>query len=83
MVNAAFKVLDPTGDGVITTETLQRAVSDLGVKISEDEIKSMVKEADPEGKGTIDFQGSHFFYYIPNQFCNMFACFFTYQTYIL
>ena len=61
MVNAAFKVLDPTGDGVITTETLQRAVSDLGVKISEDEIKSMVKEADPEGKGTIDFQGSQFF----------------------
>ena len=57
MVNAAFKVLDPTGDGVITTESLQRACSNLGVKMSEDDITSMVKEADPEGKGTIDFQG--------------------------
>ena len=57
IVNAAFKVLDPTGDGVFSIESLKKACSNIGVEISEDEITTMVKEADPEGTGTLDFQG--------------------------
>ena len=56
-MSQAFTVLDPTGKGVITAETLQQACANLGVKMSTDEIKDMVAEADPEGKGTVDFQG--------------------------
>ena len=56
-MSQAFTVLDPTGKGVITAETLQQACANLGVKMSADEIKDMVAEADPEGKGTVDFQG--------------------------
>ena len=57
VADAAFKVLDPTGEGVITIDSLKKACTNIGVEISEDEITTLVKEADPEGTGALDFQG--------------------------
>lgn len=50
---------DMDGDGVITTEELRSAMSKLmGEHMSRKEIDSIVKEADDNGDGTVDFEGA-------------------------
>ena len=57
LVKEAFKVLDPSGTGVITSESLEKVCADLNLNIPKEELTEMVAKADPEGKGTVDLQG--------------------------
>lgn len=46
------------GDGEITTEELRSAMNKLmGEHMSQREIDTIVKEADDNGDGTVDFEG--------------------------
>lgn len=46
------------GDGEITTEELRSAMNKLmGEHMSQKEIDAIVKEADDNGDGTVDFEG--------------------------
>jgi len=48
------------GDGEITTEELRAAMTKLmGEHMSSREIDSIVKEADDNGDGTVDFEGTN------------------------
>ncbi|KAI3365702.1 hypothetical protein L3Q82_010768 [Scortum barcoo] len=54
----AFKEFDMDGDGEITTAELRSAMTKLmGEHMSQREIDSIVKEADDNGDGTVDFEG--------------------------
>ncbi|KAM9715977.1 calcium-binding protein 5a [Menidia menidia] len=53
----AFKEFDMDGDGEITTEELRAAMTKLmGEHMSRREIDAIVKEADDNGDGTVDFE---------------------------
>ncbi|KAL0984498.1 hypothetical protein UPYG_G00142280 [Umbra pygmaea] len=54
----AFKEFDSDGDGQITTEELRNAMIKLmGEHMSRREIDAVVREADNNGDGTVDFEG--------------------------
>lgn len=49
------------GDGEITTEELRSAMSKLlGEHMNQREIDAVVREADNNGDGTVDFEGEKF-----------------------
>jgi Ca2+-binding EF-hand superfamily protein len=52
----AFKVFDRDGDGLISEEELRLTMNNLGEPLTEEEVKSMIAEADLDGDGKINFQ---------------------------
>ncbi len=53
------------GDGTITIEELKHAMLKLlGETTSRKEIEAMVREADNNGDGTVDFEGKIYLYLI-------------------
>lgn len=52
----AFKVFDKNGDGVITATELRYVMTNLGEKMTDEEIDEMLREADTDGDGQIDYQ---------------------------
>ena len=50
-VQEAFKVYDKGNSGEISIEDLGNIMLNLGDKLSEDEIATMVREADEDGNG--------------------------------
>eukprot|EP01022_Parablepharisma_sp_SALTPOND_P028437 TRINITY_DN70963_c0_g1_i1.p5 TRINITY_DN70963_c0_g1~~TRINITY_DN70963_c0_g1_i1.p5 ORF type:complete len:178 (-),score=25.90 TRINITY_DN70963_c0_g1_i1:1809-2342(-) len=51
----AFKVFDRDGSGSISSEELRHVMMNLGEKLSEEEVDKMLREADVNGDGSIDF----------------------------
>ena len=51
----AFKVFDRDGSGTISSEELRHVMTNLGEKLTEKEVDEMLKEADVNGDGEIDF----------------------------
>ena len=52
----AFKFWDTDGSGRVSTDDIRRALTTLGDKLSEDEINALIKEADPNNLGVIDYE---------------------------
>jgi len=52
---AAFKVFDEDGSGTITIDELRKVMRKLGEKVTEDQLKEMIKAADTNGDGLIDY----------------------------
>ena len=52
----AFKFWDTDDSGRVSTDEIRRALTTLGDKLSEDEINALVKEADPNNIGAIDYE---------------------------
>ena len=52
----AFKFWDTDNSGRVSTDEIRRALTTLGDKLSEDEINALVKEADPNNIGAIDYE---------------------------
>ena len=53
----AFKTLDLDHDGVITAAELYHVMATLGEKMSKDEIDEMIRQADMNCDGVIDYPG--------------------------
>lgn len=51
----AFKVFDMDHDGFITPDELMNAMAHLGEDLNQSEIEEMIKEADAENDGKLDF----------------------------
>jgi calmodulin len=51
----AFKVFDRDGNGFITSHELRHVMTNLGQSLTPEEIEEMVKEADVDGDGQINF----------------------------
>ena len=54
-LNEAFRVFDRDGRGTIPTAELRHIVTCLGEKLSEFEADEMMREADPEKTGLVDY----------------------------
>jgi Ca2+-binding protein (EF-Hand superfamily) len=52
----AFKVFDMDGDGLISAYELRYALTQLGEKLEDREIEILLREADLDGDGYINFQ---------------------------
>jgi len=52
----AFKQFDKDGNGFIDASELKKTMRELGQNLTDDEIESMMKEADTNGDGKIDYQ---------------------------
>ena len=55
-IKAAFDLFDKDGSGSIDTYELRDAMKALGVYLSKDKVKEMMKEVDTDGSGTVEFQ---------------------------
>lgn len=53
----AFKVFDRDGNGSINVDELRQTMRKIGVYLTEEELDLMMKEADEDRNGVIDFQG--------------------------
>ena len=59
-IKAAFTVFDKDGNGFISAQELRQVMASLGEKLSEDELDEMMREADVDGDGQINYEGMKF-----------------------
>ncbi|KAH0842860.1 Calmodulin [Fonsecaea pedrosoi] len=52
---AAFNVFDKDGSGTISADELRQVMKSLGENLTDEEIDEMIREADKDKNGTIDF----------------------------
>lgn len=55
-MRAAFKVFDIDGNGFIDAQELRQTMHDLGEELSERDISAMIRSADKNGDGKIDYE---------------------------
>lgn len=55
----AFAVFDKDGDGFIGATELQSVMSQLGENLTLEDVHSMIREADQDGDGRINYKGIH------------------------
>ena len=53
---AAFKVFDKDGNGFISAEELRHVMTDLDQTITDEEVDEMIREADIDGDGQINYE---------------------------
>ena len=51
----AFKVFDKDNDGFISAAELRHVMTNLGEKLTEEEVNEMIREADANGDGRINY----------------------------
>jgi len=51
----AFRIFDTQGDGFISVEKLKHVATTLGETLTDDEINEMIREADKDDNGIVDF----------------------------
>ena len=55
-IKEAFKVFDKDGNGFISAIELRHVMTNLGEKLTDEEVDEMIREADVDGDGQIDYQ---------------------------
>ena len=53
----AFRVFDRNGDGFISAPELRLVMTNLGEKLTDEEVEEMIKEADLDGDGLVNYTG--------------------------
>ena len=56
-ITDAFKIFDKNGDGFINAQELRQVMTNLGEHLTEKELEDMMKEADTDGDGLINYNG--------------------------
>eukprot|EP01083_Nonionella_stella_P081429 224325_1 len=51
----AFKIFDPDGTGMISSNEMRTVMTNLGEKLTNEEVNAMLKEADPSNSGKINY----------------------------
>ena len=55
-----FQVFDKDGNGYISAAELRHVMANLGEKLTDEEVEEMIKEADLDGDGQVNFDGTPF-----------------------
>lgn len=53
-----FRVFDKDGNGLITASEIRQAMSNLGMNLDDKQIQQMIKAADVDGDGQINYKGN-------------------------
>lgn len=56
-IRDAFRVFDKDGNGLISSHELRQIMMNLGEKLTDEEVDEMMREADLNGDGQIDYEG--------------------------
>ena len=56
-----IRVFDKNNDGLISSMELRHVMTNLGEKLSEEEVDDMIKEADLDGDGMVNYEGKYNF----------------------
>lgn len=54
---SASRVFDKNNDGLISSNELRHVMTSLGERLSEEEVDDMIKEADLDGDGQVNYEG--------------------------
>lgn len=52
-----FRVFDKNNDGLISSTELRHVMTNLGERLSDAEVDDMIKEADSDGDGMVNYEG--------------------------
>ena len=74
----AFQVFDKDGNGYISKEELRHVMINLGEKLTDDEVDEMMREADTDGDGQVNYRGMAGPLIVGIILQNLFICFVVY-----
>jgi calmodulin len=78
-IKEAFKVFDKDGNGFISSAELRHVMTNLGEKLTDEEVDEMIREADVDGDGQINYD--EFVKMMVDFYFNSFRCLSSYVTY--
>uniref|UniRef100_A0A9J8CKH5 Calmodulin n=2 Tax=Cyprinus carpio TaxID=7962 RepID=A0A9J8CKH5_CYPCA len=61
-IREAFRVFDKDGNGYISAAELRHVMTNLGEKLTDEEVDEMIREADIDGDGQVNYEGTMFEY---------------------
>ena len=63
-IREAFRVFDKDGNGFISAAELRHVMTNLGEKLTDEEVDEMIREADIDGDGQVNYEGIYFHSFI-------------------
>jgi len=57
-IREAFRVFDKDGNGFISAAELRHVMTNLGEKLTDEEVDEMIREADIDGDGQVNYGGT-------------------------
>ena len=55
-IREAFRVFDKDGNGLISPAELKQTITEMGDECTDEEVEEMIKEADTDGDGQVNFE---------------------------
>jgi len=55
----AFRVFDKDNNGLVSAAELKHVMTNLGEKLTDEEVEEMIREADIDGDGCVNYEGKY------------------------